>query len=72
MEVVAIMFKLDINTLPIYCNQSKVGTITFSEILEFLMNSKNNGVLCHTLNFEIETLLRILREPGRQHLLAHH
>lgn len=64
-EVIDIMLKQELYTMPVFYNKKYIGVVRFKDLISFLTHEeREENLIFHKLNYSIESVMIMLTERG--------
>ena len=64
-EVIDIMLKQELYTMPVFYNEKHIGVVRFKDLISFLTREeRGENLIFHKLNYSIESVMVMMTERG--------
>ncbi|ETZ21399.1 hypothetical protein [Pedobacter sp. V48] len=64
-EVIDIMLKEELYTMPVFYNKKHIGVVRFQDLISFLTHEeRGENLIFHKLNYSIESVMVMMTERG--------
>src|SRR5688572_3444682 len=64
-EVIGIMLKEELYTMPVFYNKKHIGLVRFKDLISFLTHEeRGENLIFHKMNYSIESVMVMMTERG--------